>query len=524
LVYRKSPVALIKPHKVSAPNNSGSLNKYIEGFIHDVVDSTKKGNNGVNRIIETMMKGCNEENQKSKSTLNNSIIHSMSNHMNSAVHNTQRFKKNKDSNSFYIEVNDYKSIALNTAPIDTNIKMRSPFVSKTERYPDIKLSPGPGSYNVDQEVSSVNQSEMLMSPQAFGSTFKHRTHFLNADKTPYGKPTYLDNPGVGHYYKNKTIPKRIKNEILKVQKEQEMTAVRDGYVEKKPAFLGSSGRPCMTESAHHDVGPGKYNHDKEITNDKSKFAIPKSKDNDTTSIFISSSPRFKDIMGMPGLKTTKAKYVDDRFNGLQPSYKLSPASRKTSRLKKLKKENFQSNLINERSKQSFNFKSKSKRFSTPKPLRIEDMKEREFKALGNHASLLGSHYKHLYMNEKDKSQLALLTTSYATTIGVEVPFNSQSPRFSNATKNTSKTPGPGSYGDGVLSNEHDLKRALCEAEGIIAKRPIGEMTAAFKSASRLKYSMIDTAIKEKAFLNGPGSYNTNRSTIKKKTFNYSLAN
>lgn len=49
------------------------------------------------------------------------------------------------------------------------------------------------------------------------------------------------------------------------------------------------------------------------------------------------------------------------------------------------------------------------------------------------------------------------------------------------------------------------------------------MSAAFKSESRLKHSAIDSFIKEKAHVNGPGSYNTNKSTLKKKTFNYDLA-
>lgn len=61
LIHKKSPAVVIMAHKVSAPNNSGSLNKYIEGFIHDVVDSTKRGKNGISRIIETMNKGTNDK-------------------------------------------------------------------------------------------------------------------------------------------------------------------------------------------------------------------------------------------------------------------------------------------------------------------------------------------------------------------------------------------------------------------------------------------------------------------------------
>jgi hypothetical protein len=279
----------------------------------------------------------------------------------------------------------------------------------------------------------------------------------------------------------------------------------------------------MTESLQQDIGPGKYDIIREINNDKSQFSMPKFKGKDSTSIFISTSPRFKNMTGVPGFHTTKAKHIDERIEGLR-THKPSPASRKMSRLRKLKQESFQNHLKNERSKQSFNFQSKSKRFNTPKPLRIEDLKEKEYRDLANHAALLGSHQKHLYMNDNDRSQQAQMMTSYATTIGKSVPFNSQAPRFTNLTKFTSSTPGPGSYGQGKMRTEQDLQRALCEAEGILIRSPKNDMTAAFKSASRLKNSMIDTAIKEKAFLSGPGAYNTNRSTIKKKTFNYDLAN
>lgn len=160
----------------------------------------------------------------------------MSQHMNRLTDGHVKVREGDDS--FYIDAYDYNSIAFNTAPIETNIKMRSPFVSKTERYPDIKLSPGPGSYNILREDSSIN-SDMKVSPQAFGSTYRNRTHFLNAEKTPFGEPSYISNPGVGYYHNTKKIPKRIQNEILKEQRERE---IAEG-IQPKSGFLGSSERP-----------------------------------------------------------------------------------------------------------------------------------------------------------------------------------------------------------------------------------------------------------------------------------------
>ena len=84
-------------------------------------------------------------------------------------------------------------------------------------------------------------------------------------------------------------------------------------------------------------------------------------------------------------------------------------------------------------------------------------------------------------------------------------------------------PGPGEYERGRLKSEYDLKIALCEAEGIKYPDTKASMSAAFKSESRLKHSAIDSFIKEKSHISGPGTYNVNKSTLKKKTFNYDLA-
>ena len=311
-IHRKSPVTIIKPHQISSPHNSGSLNKYIEVFIGDVVESSKNANS-VKRILDTMVKGKNEESQNSGSAINNSIIQSMSNHMNTMIVKNNSNKIEGDD-SFYIEANDYNSIALNTAPIESNIKMRSPFVSRTERYPDIKQSPGPGDYNIVQEENSSLSNDMLTSPQAFGSTYKNRTHFLNVENTPFGDPSFMENPGVGHYYKERKIPKRIQNEILKSQKEKEF---EDGEV-NKPAFLGSSHRPCLSDQNIEEIGPGKYEIIRGMSkSEASSYQISKYGGKIPASIFISTSPRFKEMNETFGQNTFKPIMVRDQIQGVR---------------------------------------------------------------------------------------------------------------------------------------------------------------------------------------------------------------
>jgi hypothetical protein len=178
-LHKKSPVAIIKPHRISSPHNSGSLNKYIEVFVSNVVESNKRNEKSVKRILDTLEKDKSEKKEKSKSDLNSSIIHSMSKHMNHAVETHKKIKEKDNNDSFYVEASDINSIAFNTAPVEGNYKMRSPFVSKTERYPEIKQSPGPGSYDTYKIADQSNNSDIKISPQAFGSTYRNRTHFLN---------------------------------------------------------------------------------------------------------------------------------------------------------------------------------------------------------------------------------------------------------------------------------------------------------------------------------------------------------
>lgn len=172
-------MAIIKPHRISSPHNSGSLNKYIEVFVSNVVESNKRNEKSVKRILDTIEKDKSDKKDKSKSDLNSSIIHSMSKHLYHAMEKQNKIRERDNSDSFYVEASDINSIAFNTAPVEGNYKMRSPFVSKTERYPEIKQSPGPGSYDICRNADQSEQSEIKTSPQAFGSTYKNRTHFLN---------------------------------------------------------------------------------------------------------------------------------------------------------------------------------------------------------------------------------------------------------------------------------------------------------------------------------------------------------
>lgn len=209
-------------------------------------------------------------------------------------------------------------------------------------------------------------------------------------------------------------------------------------------------------------------------------------------------------------------------------YKPSAASRRFSRIKKLKQENFQNNLQKEKSKQSSMFQSRTRRFITPKPQRLEDLTESQFTELGKFAGLMGRPNVDLAPKEmlRDKHSNTLLMTSYAATFGKAIPFSSGAPRFGNAfvQKYNSDVPGPGHYAEGKMRTEADLDKALKQARGISMLSPKNHPSAAFKSESRLKHSMVDQTIKDKSYIAGPGAYNTNRSTIRKKTFNYDLAN
>ncbi|CAI2387312.1 unnamed protein product [Moneuplotes crassus] len=495
VLYKSSPSALIKSHHISSPHNNSSLNKYIEAFIGDVVDSSSKGDNQ-KKLLERLEKLKIDESSHDYSATNNSLIQSMSNYLNILVSKAQ---KQEGDDSFYVEANDYHSIALNTAPIESNIKMRSPFVSKTERYPEIKQSPGPGDYNITQEDSLSLTEEIATSPQAFGSTYKYRTHFLNVEKTPFGSPTFINNPGVGHYYQPKRIPKRIQDEILKAQKEK---AMEDGIVNKS-AFLVNSQRPCLSKEQMEEVGPGKYNlvaQSSKSENKNNKFQRFKK---DDKTVFISTSPRFKDTTKSPGNYRSPVA-VRDELKDLNNNSNLSTNNR-ASRWRKLKKLNFENNLKKEKSKQSFMFQSDTKRFKTPKPERIENVPKKEMKKIAEYAALFGSHQKNLYHPLEDLNSMVPRAKGLSQNISKLVGFNSEAPRFKSPNPRNKLLPGPGSYHPGKFRTEEDVENALKESEGIFCKNPKNSPTAVFKSESRLKHSMINL-IKQSP---GPGDYNNN---------------
>ena len=190
---------------------------------------------------------------------------------------------------------------------------------------------------------------------------------------------------------------------------------------------------------------------------RSPQSVTRLKNKASHSGFNTTSPRFKDMVGPPGLNTTKASQKHQKLEARKP-YRPSAASKQFTRLKKLKKQNFEQNLQKEKSKTSFMFQSKSKRFVTPKPIRVENIGNEEFKDLANHVALLGGHQKNLYMSpiEGEKSIPAV---SYTTIISKNVPFNSHAARFAQKGLD-STTPGPGSYGQGKIRTEEELQRAL----------------------------------------------------------------
>ncbi|CAI2358878.1 unnamed protein product [Moneuplotes crassus] len=510
LLHKNTPCAIIKGHDISSPHNNSSLNKYIEAFIGDVVDSSSKGENQ-KKLLERINKFNSDESSANHSVTNNSLIQSMSNHLNTIVGKTQ---KQEGGDSFYIEANDYHSIALHTAPIESNIKMRSPFVSKTERYPDIKQSPGPGDYNLIQENSLNMTDDMMTSPQAFGSTYKNRTHFLNVEKTPFGNPSFMNTPGVGHYYKAKKIPKRIQNEIIKAQRER---AVEDGVM-NKTAFLGSSQRPCLSDRKTDSVGPGKYGIAKHTSKSEVRNYPFKNPRKQQKSVFISTSPRFRDVAKPPENALSNPASIREGIKQVHNKNNTSDDSQ-TSRWKRIKKQNFENNLKREKSKQSFMFQSGTNRFFTPKPQTIENLSKKEMKKVSQYAALFGPHQKNLYQPGQDLDQKEDQPKGYTQAINKIVGFSSEAPRFKSPSEKNNLMPGPGSYQSGKFRTEEDVFKALQEADGKAPKKPRNSPTAAFKSESRLKHSMINL-IKESP---GPADYNSSISTIRKKTFNYDLA-
>lgn len=76
------------------------------------------------------------------------------------------------------------------------------FASKTTRsQAKTSQTPGPGSY-----VNSFSGVHRIIKniPESFGTTVKKSEHFLNwSVDAPYCEPSYLENPGVGNYSKNK---------------------------------------------------------------------------------------------------------------------------------------------------------------------------------------------------------------------------------------------------------------------------------------------------------------------------------
>ena len=182
---------------------------------------------------------------------------------------------------------------------------------------------------------------------------------------------------------------------------------------------------------------------------------------------------------------------------------------------------FDNILKNEKSKQSFMFQSKSKRFITPNPSRSEILHETKLSKLQENQALSNSQANNLLMQNKEIKENIERINAY-TIINKVIPFNSKSSRFRDPIhykKYNETTPGPGEYDKGRLRTEKDIILALWDINAEKARREY--KNTSFES--RLKHSAIDEYIKEKSYIAGPGAYNINKSSIKKKTFNYELS-
>ena len=90
---------------------------------------------------------------------------------------------------------------------------------------------------------------------------------------------------------------------------------------------------------------------------------------------------------------------------------------------------------------------------------------------------------------------------------LNAPFNSISPRFNYAKEAFQKMeiPGPGSYS----TNPTKLSMQF-------------ENSASFRASSRDKYSLLRNIMNNSSKSPGPGSHNSNISTVVRKTFNTNL--
>ena len=63
------------------------------------------------------------------------------------------------------------------------------------------------------------------------------------------------------------------------------------------------------------------------------------------------------------------------------------------------------------------FQSKTRRFITPKPKRIDGVSKQEYKEIADHAALFGPHKQHLYSNSEDNPINVQDSNLYVATIG-----------------------------------------------------------------------------------------------------------
>jgi len=352
-------------------------------------------------------------------------------------------------------------------------------------------------------INESNSTHLEFSPSN-----KNKTQKLNRETMPFGQQYSQITPGVGYYFNEKKIPKRIQNEITKANKRKEM----EEGIDSKAGFYSSSKRPCLDESQKNSLGPGQYQVDTNMVkkvSDTKDVRFPKK---NKSTIFISTSPRFKDIKGASGRLTSQAQSNKKKFNE-KNSENQTQAEKNFDKLKQIKQNNFDQKLQRERSKQSFMFQSKANRFSSPKPIRVENISAADYHEMSKNAALYGAHQSNMFMSDADKSTNSLLMTSYAAAIDRKVPFNSNAPRFRNTVQSAQDTASPGDFEMNTFREVDDMDM----------RSPVKIPSAVFKGESRLKHSMIDSIIKDKSYIKGPGAYNTNKSSLVKKTFNYDLA-
>ncbi|CAI2360610.1 unnamed protein product [Moneuplotes crassus] len=348
------------------------------------------------------------------------------------------------------------------------------FSSKTIRGLKISQTPGPGSYI--HENTGLHRI-MKNIPESFGTTSVKNTRFLNSSiEAPYSDPSYLDNPGAGTY-------SNIKPNRNKVIRKIRLPGMLRTKLKKKSPFLSTDIRKCLTNSQDSENLPGPGAYDLSFR-DQLKTLDQKYSQRYKKNPFGSHGSRF-------GRRKIKNKRVSQ---ALSIEEEQAPQDKHLARvyidetIEKIKKD--------EQRKTTFQFKSATRRFK-------EDTVAHKKEVFNGIQPARYWNQDKMMSESHHKSSKRHLTKDLEN----QIFLRNISPRF-NYTKESLKAmevPGPGTYS----VNQKSITKHL-------------EASPSFRAASRDQDSIFGKIVRKAGFGPGPGSYNSNVSTVVKKTFNANL--